>query len=83
MLMQGKPTQIPGIILLHITVFTVGTNNNLRNTYVAYLFAHNAGGFGDAGTDNVISCGSLLVVGQVDLGLGATVGDDEVHNQHW
>jgi len=27
-------------------------------TYVAYLFAHNAGGFGLAGTDNVISCGS-------------------------
>lgn len=28
-------------------------------TYVAYLFAHNAGGFGSTGTDNVISCGSL------------------------
>jgi len=28
-------------------------------TYVAYLFAHNAGGFGTAGTDNVISCGSF------------------------
>jgi hypothetical protein len=27
-------------------------------TYVAYLFAHNAGGFGTSGTDNVISCGS-------------------------
>jgi len=27
-------------------------------TYVAYLFAHNAGGFGLTGTDNVISCGS-------------------------
>lgn len=27
-------------------------------TYVMYLFAHNAGGFGAAGTDNVISCGS-------------------------
>jgi hypothetical protein len=27
-------------------------------TYVAYLFAHNAGGFGATGTDNVISCGS-------------------------
>ena len=26
-------------------------------TYVAYLFAHNAGGFGLTGTDNVISCG--------------------------
>jgi hypothetical protein len=28
-------------------------------TYVAYLFAHNAGGFGTSGTDNVISCGSF------------------------
>jgi hypothetical protein len=27
-------------------------------TYVAYIFAHNAGGFGATGTDNVISCGS-------------------------
>ncbi len=27
-------------------------------TYVAYLFAHDAGGFGAAGSDNVISCGS-------------------------
>jgi hypothetical protein len=32
-------------------------------TYVAYLFAHNAGGFGDAGTDNVISCGSFTTDG--------------------
>jgi hypothetical protein len=36
------------------------TNNGNVNgvTYVAYLFAHNAGGFGLNGTDNVISCGS-------------------------
>ena len=43
------------------TVFSVGTNSltNLSGaTYVAYLFAHDAGGFGAAGTDNVISCGS-------------------------
>lgn len=32
-------------------------------TYVAYLFAHNAGGFGAAGTDNVISCGSFTTDG--------------------
>jgi hypothetical protein len=29
-------------------------------TYVAYLFAHDAGGFGESGTDNVISCGSFV-----------------------
>jgi len=31
--------------------------------YVAYLFAHNAGGFGLTGTDNVISCGSFTTNG--------------------
>ncbi len=32
-------------------------------TYVAYLWAHNAGGFGLTGTDNVISCGSFTTDG--------------------
>jgi hypothetical protein len=32
--------------------------NASGSTYVAYLFAHNAGGFGATETDNVISCGS-------------------------
>jgi hypothetical protein len=32
--------------------------NASGGTYVAYLFAHNAGGFGLSGSDNVISCGS-------------------------
>ena len=30
-----------------------------NSTFVAYLFAHDAGGFGDAGSDNVITCGSF------------------------
>lgn len=40
------------------TTFTVGTNagvNASGGTYVAYLFANNAGGFGLTGTDSVIS----------------------------
>jgi hypothetical protein len=44
------------------TEFTLGVNSGSNNTgqsYVAYLFAHDAGGFGAAGTDNVISCGSF------------------------
>ena len=48
------------------TVFTVGTTGGVNNpgtTYVAYLFAHNAGGFGLTGTDNVISCGSFNTSG--------------------
>ena len=51
-------------------------NNSLTNgggqTYVAYLFAHNAGGFGAAGTDDVISCGSFTTngSGQATINLG-------------
>ena len=43
------------------TQFTVnaGFTNINGATYVAYIFAHNAGGFGLTGTDNVISCGSF------------------------
>ena len=43
------------------TEFSLGTSDQVNQsgaTYVAYLFAHDAGGFGDAGTDSVISCGS-------------------------
>ena len=42
------------------SVFTVGNidTNESGRTYVAYLFAHNAGGFGDDAQQNVISCGS-------------------------
>ena len=42
---------------------TSGDVNGTGNTYVAYLFAHNAGGFGLTGTDNVISCGSFTTDG--------------------
>jgi len=48
------------------TQFTVGTLpavNASGGTYVAYLFAHNAGGFGLTGSDNVISCGSFTTDG--------------------
>ena len=46
------------------TQFTVGTVENANGeTYVAYLFAHDAGGFGLTGTDNVISCGSFTTDG--------------------
>jgi len=43
------------------TVFSLGTDTTVNangGTYVAYIFAHDAGGFGLSGTDNVISCGS-------------------------
>jgi hypothetical protein len=44
------------------TVFSLGTSSFVNGnglSYVAYLFAHDAGGFGATGTDNVISCGSF------------------------
>lgn len=57
------------------TVFSLGTDatvNASGGTYVAYIFAHNAGGFGLTGTDNVISCGSFATngsgVASVNLG---------------
>ena len=42
------------------TTFTIqsGTTNINGATYVAYLWAHNAGGFGASGSENVVSCGS-------------------------
>ena len=48
------------------TTFRVGNDaqvNGSGQAYVAYLFAHDAGGFGTAGTDNVISCGSFTTDG--------------------
>jgi hypothetical protein len=48
------------------TVFSLGTDatvNASGGTYVAYIFAHDAGGFGLTGTDNVISCGSFTTDG--------------------
>jgi len=47
------------------SVFSLGNGSaNLSGgTYVAYLFAHNAGGFGTAGTDNVVSCGTFTADG--------------------
>jgi hypothetical protein len=57
------------------SVFSVGTDASVNasgGTYVAYVFAHDAGGFGLTGTDNVISCGSFTTDGSakavVDLG---------------
>ena len=48
------------------SVFSVGTDatvNASGGTYIAYIFAHDAGGFGLTGTDNVISCGSFTSTG--------------------
>jgi hypothetical protein len=47
-------------------VFSVGTDASVNasgGTYVAYIYAHDAGGFGLTATDNVISCGSYTTNG--------------------
>ena len=48
------------------SVFTISTATGVNDSgaaYVAYLFAHDAGGFGLTGTDNVISCGTFTTNG--------------------
>jgi len=64
-------------INLTSTTFNVGKLNlydNYNNcnvngrTYVAYIFAHDAGGFGDSGSDSVIKCGSFNGNTTVNLG---------------
>ena len=48
------------------SVFSIGTDTTVNasgGTYVAYIYASNAGGFGTSGTDNVISCGSFTTDG--------------------
>lgn len=44
-----------------------GLANTSAGSYVAYIFAHNAGGFGSSGSENAISCGSYV-------GNGSTTG---------
>ncbi len=55
-----------------VSASATGTNAN-GVTYVAYLFAHDAGGFGDSGNESVVRCGSYTGNGSatgpvIDLG---------------
>jgi hypothetical protein len=54
------------------TNFVVASGlSDVGYTYVCYVFAHDAGGFGLTGTDNVISCGSFTAsAGQTTVTLG-------------
>ena len=48
------------------TTFTLPADSSTNAdgyTYVAYLFAHDAGGFGLSGNENVVSCGSFTTDG--------------------
>jgi hypothetical protein len=55
------------------SVFSVGTDagvNASGGTYVAYLFAHDAGGFGASDTDSIITCGSYVGTLNQEINLG-------------
>ena len=57
------------------SVFSVSNSNNTNRNgtnYVAYLFAHDAGGFGDSGDESVIKCGTVNIGGSgtFDVNLG-------------
>ena len=48
---------------------TLGSDSGVNatgSTYVAYLFASDAGGFGDDGDENIIKCGSVTTDGSGD-----------------
>lgn len=60
------------------SVFTVSGNSSVNfsgATYVAYLFASDAGGFGDDGSESIIKCGVLTSTssGFVDVDCGFEV----------
>ena len=57
---SGNPTAPTSSVFSVSGGYDVNANGG---TYVAYLFAHDAGGFGLSGTDNVISCGSFTTNG--------------------
>jgi len=55
------------------TEFSLGTDSTVNanaGTYVAYLFAHDAGGFGDSGNESVVSCGYVVGSSQVQVEIG-------------
>lgn len=51
------------------SVFTVGASgigvNNTGESYVAFVFAHEAGGFGASRTQNAVSCGTYTGTGSI------------------
>ena len=54
------------------SVFTLGDNGNVNQSgqsFVAYLFASDAGGFGDDGDESIIKCGSFTTDGSSDAPL--------------
>ncbi|MCL5255876.1 MAG: hypothetical protein M1363_07130, partial [Gammaproteobacteria bacterium] len=70
---QTLGSQVWGVSSTNFTVYGAATDTNINGAiYVAYLFAHDAGGFGDSGNDNIVSCGSYTGTGTP--GLAVTLG---------
>jgi len=65
-------TYFPSVSSTTFTPTSDTTLNTSAVTYVAYLFANDAGGFGNLSTDNVISCGSFTTdsSGNASVNLG-------------
>jgi hypothetical protein len=69
----ASAARISAVSSTNFTLNTSATDANSSGfSYVAYIFAHDAGGFGLTGTDNVISCGSYTGTGT--SGLPVTLG---------
>jgi hypothetical protein len=57
------------------STFSLVADSNVNangGSFVAYLFAHDAGGFGDSGNESVVTCGSFTepASGDTDINLG-------------
>ena len=63
------PVQVSGTTVTMTDSSAVGGYFS-TGTYVVYAWAHDAGGFGLTGTDNVISCGSYTTTGNDNVNLG-------------
>ena len=67
MILNGTQAQSDGGLALTLssTQVVIPSNylSNASTSYVMYVYASNAGGFGSAGTDNVITCGSYTTDG--------------------
>jgi hypothetical protein len=74
-IMAQTVTEDTGIYYTNSTTFQVDEGSAYFNpnasggTYVAYLFAHDAGGFGTSGTDSVISCGTFTAASQTTFNI--------------
>lgn len=55
---EGYTSQISNVTSSSINLSNGNNINSSGSSYVMYIFASDAGGFGLSGTDNVISCGS-------------------------